>query len=802
MMGFLDDLRAAVRSLARRPAFTLAVALVLGLGTGLNAALFSFVDAVLLRSLPYPNEESLVTVWMVDPLSPLKRAPPLPDEFFVLEEKARSFAHLGAYVANEEIGFDLSQGGAPPERVPGAAVTPGFFAALGVAPIHGRVFGTEEELPGGEPVVVLGHQLWRSRFGADPAVVGRRIALSGIARTVVGVMPPGFDFPGADLWVQSPLEVSRAMNLPLLVTYNLRVIARLKDGVSPEAAQAEMDGIGRGLREEGISRGDYAPRVVSLRELLLGDARRALAVLFAAAGVVLLITCGNVASLVLGRLIARRPELALRLVAGATRRRLLSQLALESLALGLLGGVAGLAVCFVGLRGLFPLIAESLPRNAEPRVDARVLGFLLAVSALTGLAAGVLPAWRRSAGLSATLRDQGGASGRSRLWGMLVAAQLALTFVLLAGGGLMARSLYALLHRDLGFAPDHVLTMQLVLNRERSPTEEDRTALVERIVARIAALPRVTGAAASTGLPLRGGGHGMLFEVEGREYTETDQLPFSEAFEVTPGFFAALGAPLVAGRLFTAADDARAPGVIIVDAELAERFWPSGRAVGQRIRISGTWREIVGVVRPIEHGGLREDSGTLLYVPLAQVYLPAPFVQILVRTEADPMAVAPAVRAAVGEVDSRQPVTGVASLEEVIRASLARDRSIAVLLGLFSLLALVLALTGVYALVTFAAERRRREIGIRIALGARPIGVLALVLRQGMLVTGAGLAAGLAAALASTRALEHFVYGLAASDPVTFLLAGFVLAAAVLAAALIPGIRALRVDPARVLRPE
>ena len=803
MTGLLDDLRAALRSLVRRPGFTLTVALVLGLGTGLNAALFSLVDSVLLRPLPYPREESLVTLWMGDPRSPLgesPKAPLRPDEFFVLEERARSFSHLGAYVAGEEVGFDLSPGGVP-ERVRGAAVTPTLFAALGVAPLHGRSFTADEGEPGGELVVMLGHDLWGRRFGADPGVVGRRILVSGIPRTVVGVMRSGFDFPeAAALWVPRPLEVSRAMNLPLLVTFNLRVVTRLKAGVSAQSAQAEMDALSRHLRDEGVSAAGKALRVVPLRDHLLGDARRALAVLSAAGGLVLLITCGNVASLVLGRLIARRPELALRLVAGATRQRLLRQLALESLALGLLGAVAGLAVCFAALEALLPLVADSLPFTAAPRVDARSLGFLVAVSAVSGLAAGVLPAWRRSAGLSATLREDGGASGRSRFWGLLVAAQLALTFVLLAGGGLMARSLFALLHRDLGFAPENVLAVKVVLNRERSPTAEDRAALVEHAVASLAALPGITSVAASTGLPLRGGGLSVLFEVEGRDAAAPGGLQSSDCFGITPGFFAALGIPLVAGRAFTAADGAPAARVAIVDAELAERIWPGGRAVGQRLRVQGKWREIVGVVGAIEHGGLRDDSGTLIYVPFVQFGLPWPFVQILAKTGADPQAAAPEVRAAVERAAVDQPISDVAALEEVIRASLAQERSIAVLLGLFSLLGLALALTGVYALVAFAAARRRREIGIRVALGARSAGILALVLRQGMLAAGAGLAAGVAAALASTRLLEHFVYGLAASDPPTFLLAGLLLAVTVLAAGLVPALRVLRADPARVLR--
>jgi putative ABC transport system permease protein len=788
--------------LARRPAFTLTAALLLGLGLGLNTALFSLVDAVLLRPLPYPQEESLMTVWMVDPQAPAKRAPALPDEYLFLQQRARSFTHLGAYVAGEEIGFDLSLGDALAQRVPGAAVSPGFFAALGVEPLHGRWFGLEDEAPGGMPAVILGHDLWTRRFRADPAIVGRRIELSGIGRTVVGIMPPGFDFPGAELWVQRPLETSRAMNLPLLVAYRWRVIARLKDGVSQEAAQAEMSVLGDLLVKEGISRGSYGPQVLSLRELLLGDTRRALQVLCAAAVLVLGITCSNVTSLVLGRLIARRPELNLRLVAGATTGRLLRLLGLEGLALGLLGGVVGLALCVAGLRGLTPWIAESLAWSAEPRVDARVLCFLVALSALTGLATGVLPGWQRAATLAATLRDASGITHHSRLWGLLVAGQLALAFVLLSGGGLMVRSLYGLLHRDLGFAPGNVLTLKLVLTRERLPTREDRADLVGRVVARIAALPGVTGAAASTGLPLRGGGREVLFEVEGREGLDLEEMPSSVSFEVTPGFFAALGVPLVAGRPFTASDDALAPRVVIVDTRLAGLHWPRGQAVGQRLRVNGSWREVVGVVRTIEHGSLRENSGTLLYLPLAQADLPSPFVQVLAKTAADPGAVASAIRRAVGEVDGRQPVFGVASLEDVIGAALAREQAVAVLLGLFSLLALVLALTGVYALVSFAATRRGREMGIRVALGARPSSLLGLVVRQAAIVGGAGLAGGLAAALACSSVLQHFVYGLAVWDPLTFVGVGLLLAASGLAAAIVPGIRALRADPGGVLRPE
>lgn len=802
--GLLDDLRNGAKTLARRPRFAGMAALLLGLGLGAATAVFTLVDACLLQPLPYADARRIVAIteegggsasrWNLHPF-----------HLFLVQSEARSFDRITSYVKSDSVGFDLAAGDRI-ERVKGAAVSSTFFTLLGVEPEMGRGF-TDEEDAAGEAVVILSHRLWKGIYGGDTAILGRPVKVSGVERTVVGVMPAGFDFPGVEIWLPDPLHVDKAMGLPVLTTYSQAVLARLGEGVTLEQARDEMRRLTRSLWETDpwIAHKRLAFTLTPLREALLGDLRIVLWVLFGSTGLLLLITCTNLSNLLLGHLITRQPELALRLVLGATDRRLARQLVVESVLLGAAGGLAGLFFANMILSGILPLLSPLLPVGVDVRMNLRVLGFLGVVAALAGVFTGILPVLRRSrlatrAALGESHSSSTGVGGR-RLWGRLVAAQLALSFVLLIGVGLMVRSYRELADRRLGFDPADVLTFEATMSKRLYPGHADRLAFAGRLAERLSSLPGVESVAVSIGVPLENSGHDIfLVTRDEQETADLTTLPMALCWSVTPSFFRTMRVRLERGREFTAADHQHAPLVVIVDEAVSRRLWPGESALGKRLKLNGQWREVVGVVAPVATVKPRQDRADLIFIPLDQDTFPASRFTVSLRAPGEPPGLSQAVRRVVHEVSPEQTIYGMTTMAARVAEASSRERLISLILGLFASIGLVLALSGLFAVVRFAAVVRNRELGIRMALGAGHSDILKLMLGQGGRLIAAGLAAGLAIALPATQLLSRLLYGVSASDPLTYLGTALLVAGAALPAVLLPGIEALRSDPVKSIR--
>jgi putative ABC transport system permease protein len=803
------DVRYGLRTLARTPGLTAAMVFVLALGIAASTAVFSVVNAVLLRPLPYDASDRIVVMLHRD------RNPVAPANYLDWRRAAKSFERMGAA---EVWGPNLT-GDDNPERVRGIRVTADILPMLGVAPALGRSLLEGEDRAGSDHVLLLGHELWQSRYAGDPGVVGRAITLDGEAYTVVGVMPPGFAFPhfwaqGSQIWAPLSLE-ERAANRG---GSSLRVFGRLSPGVTVDQARAEMAAITARLETEfpGTNR-DLTVR--SLIDVVVGDVRPALLVLLGAVGFVLLVTCANVAHMLLARAATRRKEIALRAALGASRTRILRQLLTESLILALTGGAAGLLLARGGIRALVALAPPGLPRLETVALDGSVLAFALAVSLATGLAFGIVPA------LQATRRDLGdslregergstGGGGRGGLRSALVASETALALVLLVGAGLMIRSFVALQAVDPGFDRRNVLSLVVSVAGTASAEPSRRSAFFEDVVRDAAALPGVTSASAINHLPLAGDIWGWPFRVEGRPAPKEGEEEFATYRVVLPGYFRTMGIPLRRGRDVSDQDRAGAPGVVVVNEALAARHWPGEDPIGKRLALADrepapTWLTVVGVVKDTVRGRWGAPPEDELFLPYPQVkkYVEDPsshfaYLTLVVRTVGDPAALAPALRSAVWARERNAPISEVRVLEEVVEEATARPRFYVVLLGAFAGVALALAAIGIYAVITFAVARRTNEIGIRMALGAEPGDVVRLVVGHGLLVGLAGALAGLLGAFALTRLMSTMLYGVGSHDPLTFASVVAVLAAAALLASYLPARRATRIDPLRALRYE
>ncbi len=805
-MAIVDDLRSAARELLRRRRFTLATALILGCGLGATALVFALLDHLLLRPLPFAEAERLVMAWRSRVDGGEEKGLLQPDQFAQFRESVRSFSAIEVFVAGPDVGLDIgldaAHGGTgAPERVAAAAVSPGFFAALGVQPLLGRTF-----LPGqasGEPVVVLSHRLWERRFGKDRRLIGRTLRLSDRSWTVVGVMPPGFDFPGVDLWVPDPLAAGQAMNLPLPVTFGFRVLARLAPGVELRAARAEVVAVGRRLAAlEG--RGDVTFRTVSLRDELVGDQRPLLLILAVAVTVLLLVTCANTANLLLVQLVARQRELAVKSALGATRGRLVRQLLAEGLLLSLLAAGVGLGVAAVGLRLLAALPLAQAPAGAALVIDDRVLLFLVLVAMASGLLLAAGPAMRSArTDVATTLRGfGGGATRRGGPLRVLVVAEIALTLVLLVGAALLVRSVLALVRHDLGFEPANVLTGKLVLTGAGHATAGAQAAFLEAVVREVERLPEVRRAAVSNSLPFEEGGLHLPLAAEGSASADPADWPAADCVMVSPGYFDTLGIRLTRGRFLSRRDREGAPPVLVLDAGIARQLFGSRDPIGRRVQVFGTWREVVGVAGDVDMQGFREPARPLAYLPTGQFRLPWPFYYLLVKTRGSPLHALAGVRAAIARVDPDQPLSAVTTLAEQVAHATWRERAVAFLLVVFGAFCLALAVVGTYAVLTFSLQQRTREIGIRAALGASRAAQLGLVLRQAAQLAALGALAGLTTALIATRLLSSLLYGVGRADPVSFLVPTALVAVVTLSVALIPARRLLRLDVARVLRAE
>jgi putative ABC transport system permease protein len=801
-----QDIRFSLRSLRRSPGHTAAALLALALGIGANTAIFSVVHGVLLEPLPYPSPERLVMLIDANPSRGFDRFTSSPPNFIDWRDQSRSFAGMAAMTrANPS----LTGGGAEPERLEGAQISAGFFETLQVPPALGRGIGAADDRPGAPPVVVLSHELWRRRFGADPRLVGRTIDLDGRPHTVVGIAPEGFQFPSrAELWIPLALEITPDMR----GGHFLGVVGRLKPGLSVERAQAELSVIaGRLAKQYPDTNTGWTVSAVPVRELMVEDVRPALLVLMATVAVVLLIACANVANLLLARMASREREVAIRTAIGAGRGRLVRQFLTESVLVALAGGALGLLLALWGTRALVAMNADNIPRASEIGLDPPVLLFTLALAVVTGLVFGLVPALHAARpDLQGTLKEGGrgasvGVRARSAR-GALVVVEVALTLVLLVSAGLLLRSFAGLAAVPPGFSSAGVLTLQLNLPESRYGEEPQMAAFYDGLLASVRGLPGVRSAGAIYPLPLGTGRYMLSYVVDGRPEPPPGQEESSHIRFVTPGYLESMSIPLLRGRQLDAGDREGAMPAVVVNRTMAERAWPGEDPIGKRLTFDdptdadAEWRTVVGVVGDVRHAELSTEPDAETYLPIAQD--PSPFVTLVVRADGDPMRLAAPVREAVRRADRDIPVFSVRPLERVVAESLAEQRFRTTLLAIFAGLALVLASVGVYGVVSYGVTQRRHEMGLRMALGARREQVQRLVVGQGLRLVLVGAAVGLVAAYLATRLLASFLYGVRATDPLTFAAVPALLALVALAASWLPARRATQVDPIVALRAE
>jgi putative ABC transport system permease protein len=793
----------AIRSLLKSPGFTLASIVALALGIGANTAIFSLVNTVLLRPLPYKSPERLVMLWQQPPsggMNDLSAA-----DFQDWRDRNHSFDQMAAITG---AAFNFT-GGDRPVKVSGLMVSSAFFSTLGVMPALGRGFLPEEEKPGSERVVILSDTLWKRRFGADPAIVGKTISLNRQNYIVTGVMLPGFQFIGAEseLWTPLVLDPNRANRN----FYYLQAVARLKSGVTIEQARAEMDTISRQLAlEYPKSNQNWGASVILLRDEVVGNARTAILVLLGAVAFVLLIACANVANLLLVRAAGRQKEFAIRTALGAPRLDIVRRMLTESMLLAAVGGAVGILLARWSIATLIALHPGDIPRLNEVAIDLRVLAFTVLVSLLTGLLFG-LAASLHSPNIDAIREGGRGSSGRreGHTRNVLVVAEIALAGVLLIGAGLMIRSFAALTNSTTGFPTTNLLTMNISVQEEQYASEPQIASDFERATQRIRAIPGVLSSAAATNLPVGGWNQGRVFSIEGRAPKSASEILAAGYLSVTPEYFHTVGLPLRRGREFSIQDRTGAPEVVIISESMAKRYWPNEDPIGKRILSAshqfrgqglGTSlpREIVGIVGDVQHLQDSTDASNEMYVPQSQNTLP--FTYFIVRTAADSTRLAQPITRAINEILKESPVASVKTIEDRLAESFSRPRFQMFVLGIFAATALLLATIGIYGVVAYSATQRTEEIGIRMALGADSRQVLTLILRNALKLALAGVALGLTAAFACTRLMTTLLYNVRPTDFPTFAGVSALLIGTALFASLIPACRAARTDPARTLR--
>jgi putative ABC transport system permease protein len=803
-----QDVRFAARALARRPSFLAITVLTLALGIGANAAIFSVVDAALLKPLPYADPDRLVSVWPEGAM--------MPGIFVEVRNGTRTVAPMAGY--SEGVAVSMT-GASEPARLVQSEVTSRFFDALGVKAEVGRTFLEGEDLPGRDRIAVLGHALWQQRFGGDPSVVGRPVVIDGVARMVVGVMPPGFRFPSPDIdfWVPVSLDASPANIGRFWGTSHLNVVGRLRPGVSVRQAEQEVAVLVDRSRASFPWRMPDAwgknVTVVPLERKVTGDVGPMLVVLFGAVALVLLIACVNVANLLLSRAAAREREIAIRASLGAGRGRIVRQLLTESVMLALLGGVVGLAVGAVGVRALLLMLPAGMPRVTEVAIDARVMAFTMLIALTTGVAFGTAPALRASrptlqAVLGAT-RNAGGSLARRRLSEWLVVAQIALGVVLVAGAGLLIKSFWRLHQVELGFRPEQVIAADVPIPSFASDSAVRAPAFYDAVLEQARAIPGVTSAALASGLPFGGAGSmqsSFAAEMEAYPLAPGAPAPMLVRTVVSDDYFKTLGIPLLRGRGFDAADRSGPSAVALVDELTARRLWPNAEAIGQRFRPVWVkqWITVVGVVGTVKRDSLSSTGEVSVYLPMGRTagFYVSTEMSLVVRGTGDLSALQSGVRAAVAAVDRTVPVNGVRPLTDLVSNSAARPRFTMLLLATFAAVALTLGAVGIYGVVAYAVQRRTREIGVRMALGARATDVLGMVLREGGALAAAGVTLGIIGAFAASRLLAGFLFGVTPSDPAVFVAVPALLGLVAVGACVIPARRASRVDPMVALRSE
>ena len=805
--ALLEDLRYAVRMLAKTPGFTLTAILTLALGIGANTAIFSVANALLLRPPPYQDADALVIV--TNARGPNRRPFSYVRAEF-LAAHSRAFAGFAPFMSEN---FNLT-GRGEPEQLPAVRVSWNFFEVLGVRPRLGRTFTAEDDRPGGHPVVVISESLWKRRFGGDPGTLGQSITLDSIDTTIVGVMPGNFEFAPAgrsvDVWS------SRVFNQNGLTPEQVKTgqayvigVARIRRSVPLDQARAEMKVLDAEYNREHAAMYDADPRLnISLnpfQQLMVANVRTAVLVLFGAVGLVLLIACANVASLLWSRAMSRRKEIAIRTALGAARMDIIRQLLMESVLLALVSGCLGVILSFWGTRAVAALPPSTLPRINPIEIDSHVLAFALGLSLVTGVLFGLMPTLQFSKpDLQTVLREEGRATAGSRRRslgrGLLVVSQVALSMILLVGAGLLMRSFVNLENVELGFNPRSVLLMDLTLPESRYPTGARMAGFFENVVEQVSGLAGVRSAAVSSALPLRPSQYSLVLP-EGQPESPLAQRPSHPVEAITPGYFETMGIPVLRGRAFEARDKEGAPLVGIVNDCFVRRFWPNESGVGKRVIIGrDTSIEVVGVVGNVKNIRLAVESVPELYYPMAQH--PSESMHLIIRSVGDQPSLALAVRARIATIDKEQPVTNVRSMQQYLANSIAQTRLTMLLLGILSIAALVVAAVGLYGLIAYSVTQRTQELGIRLALGAEPGDIVRLVMRQGLLAALAGVLIGTAGSLLLTRLMDTLLYGVSATDVSTFAVSAAVFVTIAAVASYLPARRAARLDPSDTLRYE
>jgi putative ABC transport system permease protein len=802
-----QDLHYAFRMFGKQPGFVAVAAIAIALGIGANTVIFSAVDALILRPFSFPNQERLVSLWERNLETGIRRGSVSPGNLVEWEAQGKSFEQ---FVAMRSLAFDLT-GNDQPERYTGYGVSVGFFETLGVKPMLGRTFQREDGELGRDQVIVLKHTLWEKRFGSNPQIIGQTVTLNGKNHTVIGVMPPEFNFPygGGEMWAPLVFTQEDRQNRG---SHYLQVMALLKPGVSIEQADAEIRSIADRLQVEyadtNSGRSAYA---IALNADVTRGSRMYMPILIGAVGFVLLIACANVANLLLVRASAREREIAVRMAIGASRWRVIRQMLTESVVLALAGGLLGLGLSFGGIRAMANGMPQGMTRYIAGwehlGMNFTLFGFALIVSIVTGIIFGFVPAWQATkTNFNEALKEgsKGAArSARHRMRSALVVGEVALSLVLLIGAGLMIRSFVQILRTDFGIKPDNVMTMRLALSRDKNPEEKQRINFYQQVQSRIAALPSVTSVGAVNLLPMSGSNNSSNFQIVGQPPFPKATQPYTQVRVVTPGYFVSIGTALYSGRLFTERDNAQAPRVALVNEAFARRFLGGRESTKERITIGGENSpplEIIGTVANVMNDDLDDPAEPGIYLPHAQN--PWFSMWLVIRANSEPTMLVSATRQEILALDPNQAISDIKTMQAVIDERSSPKKVMSWMMGIFAVIALILAAVGLYAVMSYIVAQRTHEIGIRLALGAGAGDVFKLVVGQGLILTLVGLTLGLAGAFALTRAMAQILYGVSATDPITFLGISLLLGAVALLACYIPARRATRVDPMVALRNE
>jgi putative ABC transport system permease protein len=810
METLYQDLRYGIRMLVKNPGFTIVAVITMALGIGANTALFSVVNGVLLKSLPFKDPDRLVFAMETNAKFPPPGIGSSTLNYRDWKEQNQSFETLSA---RQSFTANLTSSDQP-ERIQGEKVTWDYFTALGVTPLAGRTFTPEEDRPGGTPVILLAEGLWRRRFGSDPNIIGQAVPINGQSVSVVGIMPNDYR-PNIEFWMPLAISYQNAdRNL-----HNIQVVGRLAAGVTQEQAQTEMSAIAARLAEQypDLNTG-WGVALIPYQSLVTFNIRWALLLAMLAVGCVLLIACVNVANLLLARAASREREIAIRLAMGATRGRLIRQVLTESVLISLIGGALGMLIALWGTRALISLNSQGIPRSDEIGVDGRVLLFALLASIAAGVLFGLAPAWQSSrANVNETLKESGksttgGAFGHL-LRSALVVVQIAFAFMLLVCAGLLIKSFAELQRVNVGFNQQRLLTMQVTLPATQYPKASDVLGFYREATEKLAALPGVVSAAGISNVPLAGGGPQFIFSVEGRPLPTPADAPLASYRMVAADYFATMNIPLIKGRTFTGADNENALSVVVVNQNMAEQMWPGEDPVGKRLTVGvplpgekPDYSTVVGVVGNVKHTSLSGETGMQMYQPVAQTpFLGLGFgrtMNFILRTQLEPANLTESARALIAGINPRLPVANVKTMDTIISESVAANRFNMSLFALFALIAMTLTVVGVFGVMNYAVTQRTQEIGIRMALGAQPGQVRALILKQGLALSGLGLGIGLAGALFATKLLASLLFGTSATDPVILAAVALLLTGVALLTCYMPARRATRVDPIIALKHE